>query len=503
MSFRIDLARLVRYGGLAGSLLLAIVGRLGGVQPRGHFGVAPARFFAGGYGLIEPVCWVLGIGLLAGAWLLGRNVVPSTRWAYVTVALWALPMLLPAILGSRDIYSYACQGWAAANGHDPYAAGPRGAGCPWQLSTAPRWRNSPAPYGPAFLVLAAGAVRLGGSLLASLMWLRMVAVGGVLLTAVSLPTLARRAGVEPRTAVWLALGSPLIAVHLISGGHNDALMVGLLAAGLAVVAAAARRPDAVEPPAAAGHRVATYAGLPITTWVRFAAGGGLLGLAVAVKATAAVAIPFAALVAVGRPYRLRWLISRGGAVVFGSLVALAGVSLASGLGLGWVRGLIDGEKSVLWTSMPTGVGLAVGTAGRLVGLHLPGVAVFRTAGLVVLGCVLIGLWWWSRSGDPLLGAGLALAATVALAPVIQPWYLTWPLVVLAAVWSRARSAWWLLAPCTVANFVVLPDGTNLDAATRLPGSFLMTGLAVLLAVRGVRRLRSRKVDTGVLADTPT
>jgi hypothetical protein len=495
MSFRIDRARLVRYGGLAGSVLLAIVGRLGGVQPRWHLGVGSLRFLAGGYGFLEPVCWALGIGLLVAAWLLGRSVVPSTRWAYVTVALWLLPMLLPAVLGSRDIYSYACQGWAAANGHDPYAAGPQGAGCPWLASTAPTWRNSPAPYGPAFLVLAAGAVRLGGSLQASLMWLRVVAIGGVLLTAVSLPPLARRAGVEPRTAVWLALGSPLIAVHLVSGGHSDALMVGLLAAGLAVVAAAAHRPGPVGSPAAGG--------LPTTTWVGFAAGGVLLGLAVAVKATAAVVIPFAALVAVGRPYRLRWLISRGGAVVLGSLVALSGVSVASGLGFGWVRGLINGEKSVLWTSMPTGVGLAVETIGHLVGLHLPGVTVFRVVGLVVLGCLLVGLWWWARRGDPLLGAGLGLAATVALAPIIQPWYLTWPLVILAAVWSRAGSARWLLVPCAIANIVVLPDGTTLDAATRLPGSFLMTGIAVLLTVRGVRRLRSRRIDTAALTGTPT
>ena len=65
----------------------------------------------------------------------------------------------------------------------------------------------------------------------------MLAVVGVALAAACLPVLARRCGVPAERALWLALASPLVGVHLVSGAHNDALMVGLLAAGLAVVAA--------------------------------------------------------------------------------------------------------------------------------------------------------------------------------------------------------------------------------------------------------------------------
>ena len=64
------------------------------------------------------------------------------------------------------------------------------------------------------------------------------------------------------------------------------------------------------------------------------------------------------------------------------------------------------------------------------------VPVTRILGIAGLAVVLVVLWWRARTGDPLLGAGLALAATVALAPVFHPWYATWPLAVLAATLRR-------------------------------------------------------------------
>lgn len=45
---------------------------------------------------------------------------------------------------------------------------------------------------------------------------------------------------NPNAATWPAVLNPLTLIHLVGGAHNDALMVGLLAAGLA--AAIRRRP---------------------------------------------------------------------------------------------------------------------------------------------------------------------------------------------------------------------------------------------------------------------
>jgi alpha-1,6-mannosyltransferase len=64
--------------------------------------------------------------------------------------------------------------------------------------------------------------------------LRGLAVVGMLMVAWALPRLARAHGVLPQRALWLGLANPFVLVHGIGGAHNDALMIGLLIAGLAV-----------------------------------------------------------------------------------------------------------------------------------------------------------------------------------------------------------------------------------------------------------------------------
>jgi hypothetical protein len=460
--------RTVRYAGLLGAVLLALAAHLGGVRRTWQPNTNVADLLRGEHGVVMPLAWLTGIILMTGAWWLGHRLTVSTRWAYVTAGLWLLPFLLPAVLGSRDIYSYACQGSVVAAGQDPYAAGLTVLGCPWIDATAPIWRDSPAPYGPFYVLLAGAAAALGGTLAGTLLWLRAVAVAGVLLFAVCLPALARRCGVDPSRAVWTALACPLVGVHLVSGAHNDAVMVGLLVAGLTAVAAA---------------RSSRW------SWGLLALGGMLLGLAVVVKVTALVVLPFAAVV-VGA--RIRDLLLRGGTVVAAAAGALLGVSAGSGLGFGWVRGLAHSGDSIQWTSPSTAVGLAVNYLGRPFDLHLNAVPVTRVIGIVVLAVVLVVLWWRAfvhseRHLDPLLAAGLALAATVALSPVFHPWYATWPLMILAATWGAA--ARWLLVPCAVAAVLALPDGTSLALVTRFPGAFLMTAVVVVVVVRAVRRDR--------------
>jgi hypothetical protein len=63
---------------------------------------------------------------------------------------------------------------------------------------------------------------------------RKVTVAGLALLAGAVPVLARSTGVRPSAATWLAVLNPLVLINLIGGAHNNALMVGLLAAGPAV-----------------------------------------------------------------------------------------------------------------------------------------------------------------------------------------------------------------------------------------------------------------------------
>jgi alpha-1,6-mannosyltransferase len=448
---------MIRYAGLAGSLLLAVAAYLGGADRPWAPTSTPRTIFAGDDGVLMPLCWFLGTVLMIGAWWAGRKAVPSARWAYVTAGLWALPLLPMLPLGSYDAYSYACQGFALAAGQDPYSAGVRELGCPWLDAVAPTWRDSPAPYGPVFLVLAALAAEVGGSLAGTVAVLRIIAVLGVVLVAVCLPVLARRRGVPLGRAVWLALACPLVAIHLVSGAHNDAVMVGLLVAALALPIGAQSK-----------------------AWWGTVAAGVLLGLAIGVKATAVVVLPFVALMAVPPGSGLKALLRPAAAVTGGAATALAGVSLATGLGFGWITNLADSGISVQWTSPPTAVGM---TVELITGWDA--VPVTRILGIAGLAVVLVVLWWRARAGDALLGAGLALAATVALAPVFHPWYLTWPLAVLAA--TLRRETLWLVVPCAVAAALCLPDGYNLALASKAQGAVLMTALVVFVLVKASRR----------------
>ena len=454
-----------RYAGLAGSVLLAVAAQLGGARSPFHPPMTPRTIFAGDDGVLLPVCWLLGTALLVGAWVVGRRAVPSARWAYLTAALWVVPLLPALPLGSYDVYSYACQGWQLSAGLDPYSAGVDALGCPWRAAVSPTWLDSPAPYGPVFVVLAAGAAKIGGTLAGTVAVLRIVSVLGVVLTACCLPVLARRGGVPLGRAVWLALACPLVAVHLISGAHNDAVMIGLLVAALALI---------VAPQPGPGLVVLVLAGV-------------LIGLAVGVKATAVVVLPFAVLVAVPAGSALRALPRPAIALTGGATLAIAIVSLTSGLGFGWITNLAGSGASVQWTAPPTALGMTVDLIGSWFGADLNAVPVTRVLGILALAVVLVVLWWRTRARDALLGAGLGLAATVLLAPVFHPWYATWPLAVLAA--TVKRETLWLIVPAAVAAALCLPDGYNLALAVKSQGALAITALVLYLGVRYLRKRR--------------
>ncbi|MFV2083121.1 polyprenol phosphomannose-dependent alpha 1,6 mannosyltransferase MptB [Micromonospora sp. LOL_021] len=482
---------LIRYVGLAGAVALAVAAGLGGALPDPP--AAGWAVFTSGTGVLSVVAWAAGTGAMVWAWWSARHGVPSVRWASTTVGLWVVPLLVAPPLGSRDVYSYACQGWILRDGGDPYS-GVAGQGCPWVDAVAPLWRDTPAPYGPLFVWLAGLAVAVGAGLAGTLLVLRLTAVAGLVLMAVALPGLAARCGLPAGRALWLTVGCPMVLIHLVSGAHNDALMVGLLVAALWVIAAgSARRPA-----------------------VAAVVGGLLLGLAVAVKATALVVVPFAAILAVAGPRRPAALVRAGALVVAGVVGAVAATTALSGLGLGWVAGLTHSGDSRQWTSPPTAVGLLIDYLARLVGVRLDAVGAVRVVGLVLLAGFLVWLWWrvW-RGGGPLagwrgpdgravpvaepanppatwdrgtvvFGAGLALAATVLAAPVVYPWYLSWPLALLAV--AAYRTGWFLL-PVAVAGFLVLPDGSGVAALTKAPGTVAMCALIVVLVVRVVRSAR--------------
>src|SRR5580658_5084990 len=150
------------------------------------------------------------------------------------LAVWIVPLLVVAPLFSRDVFSYAAQGEMMSHHINPYHYGPITLGSgPYVSGVDPRWLNTAAPYGPLFLMLAGWSASLTfHHALFTILLLRLQSVAGVALIAYCIPKLARSFGRDAGPAFVLAVLNPLTLLALVGGAHNDAIMVGLLLAGV-------------------------------------------------------------------------------------------------------------------------------------------------------------------------------------------------------------------------------------------------------------------------------
>ena len=438
---------LARAAGFGGSCLIAVGGFGAGALPVG------VPFFAGlnhaGAGLVGVYS---GLVLLVLAWWwYGRATRddddPDPAPAWRTLALWAAPLLVAPPMFSRDVYSYLAQGLMIDAGLDVYRQGPAGLGGFFAAQVPAIWQHTPSPYGPVFLAL----VPRTPDLLDGIVALRIAAVAGLALTAYAVPFLARSAGVRVPAALWLAVLNPLVLIHFVGGAHNDALMVGLLAAGLA----------------AAVHDRPVVATLLVTA-------------AALIKVPAALGLVAVAMIGAGHASapgaRLR-AVAQVGAVAAAATVAF---TAAAGTGYGWITAL-DTPISPGNISLP-GV-LGRWTAGLL---RDPGAMLdlWRWVGVLAT-LVVAGLVWVHRARlGPLRGLGIVLVAVVAFGPALRPWYAIWGLVPLAVTagqpWVRRVAA----ACCAVLALVVLPDGFAADAERfGLAATGALAGAAAFLAVR--------------------
>lgn len=464
----------IRYLGLAGSLCCALDAVLFGAPTWIRQGVSVVSILRGPNGIAIMLLWIAGLTALCTAWWYGRRLTVGPRWIIVTAALWIAPMLPVPPLASRDMYAYTCQGALFDAGLNPSVVGISAQPCPWLESVSVVWRDTPTPYGPLWIMLAGLAAAFGSQAVALAIF-RIYAVLAVAALAAVVPVLARRVGAAPERALWLILCCPIVAVHVVGGGHNDALSMVLLVAGLALIAVSSTAPAALRP----GR-----------WWWLFVAGGMLIGGAIAVKTTLGVVLPFAALLAAGgfSLDRAGWgrFLARGGAVVGGAVAGLLGLSVVSGLGLGWATALSGAGESRSWTSPATAVGIAVNAAAKWFGIAIDVVPAARLIALVVMLAALVVIWWRFRHGNPLHGAALACLTVIFCAPITQPWYLYWVLTLLAVTTVRSR---WLEIAVVASMFLILPNGDGAWKPLQVPFAFLITGLVVAVAWHAVRWLR--------------
>jgi hypothetical protein len=353
-------------------------------------------------------------------------------------AAWCLPFLLGPPLFSHDLYSYIAQGTLVHLGHSPYHEAPIALGHLGHHHVVdgvdPFWRKTTAPYGPLFLGVVSLIVGAAGShLVVDAVLVRLFDLIGIVVLAVFAPRLARALGADPRRALWLAMLSPLVWLQLVSNAHNDALMVGLMVAG--VTLAVERRP--------------------------------LIGIAVCAVA-ATVKVPAAAAIVFIVVAWARELPSRQDqvkAVAKAALVTVAAagiVTAVTGLGLAWIStGLFSTPGRVRLAITPaTAVGYTIAHALHGVSVPLNGKEFEATLSHITFAITgLFGLFllYRTRWENMVRRLGWLLLAIAIGGPAAWPWYFTWGLALLAACPGIQFSRVIPLAVVASA-FIVIPTG---------------------------------------------
>jgi alpha-1,6-mannosyltransferase len=382
--------------------------------------VVPAR--SGGFpdwlrGPLAELGWVLPIHDFAvyvtwmlGCFLIAMLCVSALRpaWVIATVVLLHVLFLLGPAIISGDVFGYI--DWARAgalHGLNPYSTD-SGTVVSDPVHGFVQWSTFSSPYGPLFTLGSYALVPLG---VAGMFWALKVSVFAASLGVCWLIWGAsRRRGLSPLPRLALYGLNPAVLVYALGGAHNDVLMM-----------------------------------LPLLTGVYLVLGGRdrlgpvVSSLAVAVKASAGLAVPF---VILGARRRLDALVAAvgTGAVVAGVALVAFGTDAT-----GFIDVLGTQQRLDSGTSVIAQLGSIFGWVGNPTGA--------RTVATVVFAVVLIALLVraWRQPDDWVECAGWATVTLMVCTSWLLAWYIVW-LVPLAAL---ARTRWLHLAAVGMTLFVLL------------------------------------------------
>ena len=337
----------------------------------------------------------------------------SRRVAFGAIAgLHALFLLAPPLL-SQDVFSYIAYARLGVE-HDlvPYTHSPLDIPFDPVFGFAGS-KDAVSVYGPVFTLLTYPLAPLG---VPEAFWVLKVVAALASLGVVALVWhTCERLGRDPVLPALFVGLNPHVLVHVVGGAHNEALVMLVVMAGVALFVAG-RQP--------AGAAVATAAA--------------------SLKASAALVVPF--LVLGARRSRAAFVAAAAAAAGIG-LVALAGFGADALDALGLIS---SNQERTSRFSFPY-------KTAELLGALLPGDRLdYRSAirALYALAFAAVALWlmhrtWRGRSEPIAMAAWTTLAVLVASAWLV-PWYALWllPLAALVAdrrLWiaSFALSAWML------------------------------------------------------------
>ncbi len=327
-------------------------------------------------GLVVAFCACYAAALRAAAAVSSRRL-----WAAIVLAHLAVALAPPLLSG--DVFGYIGFGrLQSLHGLSPYA---------FTASAAPGdaihpllgWTDVTTPYGPLFTLASMALVPLG---IAGALWaLKAIAALTSLATVLVIWHLARRLGQEPRRAVALYGLNPLVVIFAVGGAHNETLFGLALGAGALWVCSARERP----------------------------AGVALAGAA-AVKASAALAIPFA-LIGARRPRRLALALAIALGAALGAGVAVFGAHLLS------AGAWLTQQHQIAGHSLPSQASKLLGLGHLALGVRVAFLAAFAVA----LAASLRRTW---RGAPWIDGYGWATLALLGATAWILPWYGLWALL---------------------------------------------------------------------------
>ena len=509
---------LLRWVGTVGALLIGLGGLGAGALPvvGNPFGELPFGQLMGRMLVSSSAMVFIGVGLIVIAWLLLAVIAgtpllfhrlsahppqhllkPAQVWSIFFS--WTLPILVTAPLFTQDIYSYIANGSIVVQGMDPYSAGPvqlLGADDPLARSVPFIWANSPSPYGPVALGIAAViSIITNDSIVAAVILHRITSLLGVVAAGWAITALAKRCRFHPATALWLGILNPLTILHLIGGIHNESLMLGFVLVGMELVL---RGIDKLE----ASTSLSMSTAWP--GWLLTFLGGTLISAAGMVKVTGFIGLGFAGMALARFLFRRtsmkQWLSISAAAGYFLSVLILSigAFTLASGIGLGWVTGQGGAATIRSWLSVSTDVGVASGFMGMMLGLgdHTEAIlSVTRAAGVLAAAAFMVRMLFATFRGvmHPIGGLGVSTLILVILFPVVHPWYILWAIFPLAAWANRWFFRYAVVIYSAVMSFVVLPRGLGLPPGTIAQiylsaalglGTLMIIGWVALRLMRG-------------------
>ena len=158
---------------------------------------------------------------------IGRGFIIGSSIAFCALLLFTPPML------AKDLFNYAAYGKAiAVHSRNPYLVPPSA----FPRDHLARFMDVPdavSVYGPLFNYIAALTTWIAGkSVVANIIAFKLLAFIFFVGSLFVLDDLARRTKKDRRSFILLAAAwNPLLLIHIVGGGHNDAIMIFFMLLG--------------------------------------------------------------------------------------------------------------------------------------------------------------------------------------------------------------------------------------------------------------------------------